>query len=878
MKRVMLCLAIIFLIGCVFAFTPGNPAFSIEKTYGPGAIITGWINLSLNNEQTNSTITDSFGESISLTELISLPSNTGFTFTCSPLSCASDYRANNMGFSKTLNLGEEGSVLVGFNLSGNSRNFLSDITDFSFNLQSNHPETEKLPVAIDLLNDGQVEWQSYLPSGNFVTTENLGCFTIEAGQANLATSPSQYCERVRLTKSAGVEIGAYVKGSGDASFDMRIQNTESGTSMGCEATVSGSGGIKRIACVPDGFSIKENGDYFVCIKPSTSDDANRYTIAYEQNSPCGFSGTYDSVYDYDFEIFAKQEKYAAATNIAFNNDELISAGSPLATSIEGYVENYISEMYDGNCSKGCIVPVRIISGVNQIVTVDNVSITYAAGISSTTDRIFDVRETPAKISSSFQRLYIGEAGFNAPMEYGNSTFSLRLNNGSIFSTQISVGSVPVIKSLTPTKTGVQFPTTFKITLNDSRNITEYTWDFGDGGMEITAINSVVYTYSEAGTYTLTVTLTDANGASSTKGFSIEVLLVSQIVPTLLAQAKTNLNTLTAQIPSFTPFEQQALNSALDIDTLQTKLDELDAQAAAATTEEQFEAILGELLNINLPLSLVKTMSSEELMFYPDGNNIDMNVIKEIGGGDFDASKEGKYRDAVLAWDSENTNIIMTYSEISAVYDTYNEPFLRVFDLAVTNSGTNAYLIIKDMANLIFREDYSEQKVGGYYYIDLISSDTSNNIAFSTIEPVDFITVPLFISPPISELTLAEWSPFTEEGTLKKWIVFTIVIILVFLIVTIIYLILQMWYKRKYENYLFKNRNNLYNIVTFIAAERKKETSDKDIAVKLKKAGWNSEQVTYALKKYAGKRTGMYELPIGKMFRRNKTPTNVPPKK
>ncbi len=37
-------------------------------------------------------------------------------------------------------------------------------------------------------------------------------------------------------------------------------------------------------------------------------------------------------------------------------------------------------------------------------------------------------------------------------------------------------------------------------------------------------------------------------------------------------------------------------------------------------------------------------------------------------------------------------------------------------------------------------------------------------------------------------------------------------------------------------------------------------SEADIeAGKLKKSGWNSEQVTYALRKYAGKRTGMPEI-------------------
>ncbi len=53
--------------------------------------------------------------------------------------------------------------------------------------------------------------------------------------------------------------------------------------------------------------------------------------------------------------------------------------------------------------------------------------------------------------------------------------------------------------------------------------------------------------------------------------------------------------------------------------------------------------------------------------------------------------------------------------------------------------------------------------------------------------------------------------------------------------------------------------NLYNLINYIENEKKKGTGERDIAGKLKKSGWNSEQVTYALRKYAGKRTGMPEI-------------------
>ena len=82
-------------------------------------------------------------------------------------------------------------------------------------------------------------------------------------------------------------------------------------------------------------------------------------------------------------------------------------------------------------------------------------------------------------------------------------------------------------------------------------------------------------------------------------------------------------------------------------------------------------------------------------------------------------------------------------------------------------------------------------------------------------------------------------------------------------------------KRKYEEHLFKNRNNLFNLITYIEHARKKGLKGNEISKKLKKSGWNSEQIAYALKKHAGKRTGMAEIPIKFRFGKKK-PNQMPP--
>ena len=41
--------------------------------------------------------------------------------------------------------------------------------------------------------------------------------------------------------------------------------------------------------------------------------------------------------------------------------------------------------------------------------------------------------------------------------------------------------------------------------------------------------------------------------------------------------------------------------------------------------------------------------------------------------------------------------------------------------------------------------------------------------------------------------------------------------------------------------------------------------DNEIISKLKKSKWKSEQISYVMRKYSGKRTGMFEVPIDKLL-------------
>ena len=177
-----------------------------------------------------------------------------------------------------------------------------------------------------------------------------------------------------------------------------------------------------------------------------------------------------------------------------------------------------------------------------------------------------------------------------------------------------------------------------------------------------------------------------------------------------------------------------------------------------------------------------------------------------------------------------------------------------------------------MNNLTFKEDYSEREDSDYIYISL--TDDQTTITFSTTEDISFIDLPVFISPAINELSILK-EPNEKDEQLLKLAIFILIIFLLVIIGIITYIILQEWYKKKYENYLFKNRNDLYNLISYVQSSKKKELKNKEIFDKLKKSGWKPEQVNYVMKKYSGKRTGMPEIPIGKILSKFKKNENIP---
>ena len=178
------------------------------------------------------------------------------------------------------------------------------------------------------------------------------------------------------------------------------------------------------------------------------------------------------------------------------------------------------------------------------------------------------------------------------------------------------------------------------------------------------------------------------------------------------------------------------------------------------------------------------------------------------------------------------------------------------------------------------KNYGEKTEKDYVYI---ISTGNEKITFLTTSDIDFIELPVFMSPPLTKLNVVVSSGVCNNNGVcddgENWknckdcsasLTILWIILGIFIIGLAGYIGLQIWYKRQYENHLFKDRNSLYNIVNYINQAKDRGIENNQIKQSLKKAGWGGEQVDYALKKYHGKRTGMWEIQnIFKIFSRKK---------
>ncbi len=368
--------------------------------------------------------------------------------------------------------------------------------------------------------------------------------------------------------------------------------------------------------------------------------------------------------------------------------------------------------------------------------------------------------------------------------------------------------------------------------------------------------------------------------SNTEIFTEEINVSDENLNNTINEKLNELSDLKSQIASYDEFYQSVLNSSLNIDSIGEELANLSEEYENAETQEEIDAISEALLLIEIPKTIDISRTASAIILFVESTKIDLETLLEFL--DEEESETEGYKTAIAGWNFNNLNIKTDYNEFSGIYNISPERIAGIFDLEIskkTSIDYPFYLFIEKMDNINFKENYSKQEQGDYYIFEL--NENEETISFSTTEDIDFESLSFFISPSLTKLSVQDFD--YEEGGInekekfenKKWLIFGLMILLVLIFGLIIYLVLQTWYKRRYEDYLFRNKNDLYNLASYISNSKKRGLDNSQIAEKLKKSRWNSEQIRYALRKYTGKSTGMYEIPLNKILKnKNKGAKNI----
>ena len=548
-----------------------------------------------------------------------------------------------------------------------------------------------------------------------------------------------------------------------------------------------------------------------------------------------------------------------------NGKPLIISNVSLGKDLEKLAEEYLIAKYgDLDCrNKDCIIPIKFLSNKNQEIKISGLNIQYETTLSSASEKNFnDLIETPAKINSTFQKLFFDDEGFFVQNDYGNQTFQLNLNDEEIFSEEILIEKIPIITTLSPLTAASAFPTTFKIEVNSFANISKYDWDF-NGTKQVTNLNKATHTFPSTGEYSLVVTATDSQQRSSSKTFKIIVETPEKAINDTIKKYQKYLDTITDQLDNQSEFGKDTLEDILGLDDIENSLIDIQViyENSQSHSEETLNEIMTALIELAVPKSINTPIKIKSISFSPKIENIDIDVLTSILGGSYNGTKK-EYNEAIFIWGQKNIETKLSLESLSLELDSGSSPLLNIIELEIDKkTDDDAYLIIPTLSDLNFKEDYGEETWSGGFYIKLDKDKVA--IAFSTTEDISFMDLPVFIAPQVSKLSFIKAPSTKVDDGINLMLI--IMLILIVLLGVGGYIALQQWYKHKYEAYLFKNKNSMYNLITYVKNSKAKGLEDDEVKKRLKKAGWNYEQVSYVLKKYTGKRTGMFEIPIKKIM-------------
>ena len=858
---------VLFLCVSVSALVEVNN-FTLNEKYFEGETIKGEINISVSDETTDLEITSNLDGNVLLGDFI----GSGFLKSdfCVPKDCSDDYDPSPGTSSKTIEINTRGSYYLGFVIDTADSSEVS-ITGLDFDISSDFGTKTKTPLSIVFFEDDLWEFNEF--SNEYGEKKFGGQYTVSGGSFNYNLINYRYCEKINIEKTDSLILGARVEGIDTEPLDMVLY--VDGDEEFCSAVPVGG----EIAC---GVNLADaiEGEYAVCVE---ADGATNYTIYSQDNSnSSGWAQVIDDDFSVksftrDYGIYVRTAKYADASGLSIDLDDF--------DNFQEAADDFILSKYDRDCLEGCVLPLEI-SGVDQNFTISNIEVLYSADGGQKEEEVSVLDLVPAEVN--FEGVLDLEAlGFKADAD--DEEFKLYFDGVKKIDEDLDVLLGLVINSISPINPPANVPITFYLGAEiGNYSGVKYNWDFGDGKKEQTTTPSVIHTYDDIKKYVLEVEVSLGSGnMTGYKRFNITTVSPEKAVNLTLNESRINIDKVKREINVFPAWYQNVLKKIVNIDFYDSELNRLEKLNENANDEEDFIKIAKELYAIDFPYSVYVSEQATRMPLITDLNDINPLPVQTIAGGvsASEASDLSGYKNPILQWQTENIEGLFSYKEISLLKRSGQmQEILALYSANVkSNSGDESYFVIgKDTDDLYFEKDAGVRDADGFGVIIFDKEALKDFSFYYECSSSGCGELVFFMSPKLSLLPLeasigkcnfnkvCERSEGEDYGNCRSDCkpIFRMIlyIILSIIFVLILWTILQVWYKTKYERHLFKDRRHLFNIIMFINNAHARGISDDEIKKQLRGRKWSKEQITYALKKSRGERTGMYEIiPLDKLI-------------
>ena len=854
MLNKLLVFVILLSMGLALASASFNlGTYDMIKNYTNGEIIKGTFSMNFSNEG-NSKFTSNFGGETSLLELLKkrtyLP---GVNFTCFPSNCKEGFKESNPEIVKSIELKQKiksGLVLEGKDIV---------IKNFTMHTASDASPTCLNQLSIDLFNDNERDFYNDNYLEEMCGAKNYGCF-IDQDTTEAAITSSPYCEKITLPASPAYFLGAEVKkGAKNGQLKMELYDGKIDNFLASCILPENNLEVQETGCTVN-YSSKIQFEAFVCISAASGTD---YRIKTESSNVCGLQGKdLSQGFQLDYKIYAHAWKYGVINKEL--NAKLYAKLNNNANLITA-LQDYIDSIYQSQCDPNCIIPLAISGVAGQNVDFSNIRLEYdSLGASGKiSDKLYDIEDINYTISSGSLNFKLEYLGITAPNTEGANKFELKFAGTTLFSSPVEI-SRGLNFDITPKAALVGQRVKFKIVF--LKNITSSEWNFGDGTIINSDNDETSHRYTVGGNFTIGIKVIINYNQTSSKTFTIEAVSSKESANFLINEYNLRIKNLSDNIKSFPPALASEIEKLINLTEFSNTILKIKNES-----NQNYSKAIEDLIKLDVPYS-VTVSNFGTLPFSIGFNNLDLSYVESITNMTLSDNEDLKLN--IIDWMEENYEGLIYFEVISQFADSGKAtPLLTNFKITLnpkTTTTTKNYLILNYPFEAInFIGSYSQKAAGAGTYIYLSGI---NEIDFFINGKIEAQDLGAYISPDnIEFITPNEINIFGKKYPIKTVIIALIILLFAFFVA---YILLQEWYKRNYESHLFSNKDDLYNMINFIYNSRLSDLDNSEINSKLMGSGWSRERVNYAFKRIDGKRTGMFEIPIFRIFERRKVQREI----